>query len=66
MLDVSWSFLAMRSVTCSCTCCAVAPGQRVWMTMTRKVNGGSSDCASLEYDSTPNSVTSVMMKITSG
>ncbi|KAG1393462.1 hypothetical protein G6F59_014357 [Rhizopus arrhizus] len=56
----------MRSVTCSCTCCAVAPGHRVLMTITRNVKGGSSDCASLEYDSTPNSVTSVMMKITSG
>ena len=56
----------MRSVTCSWTCSAVAPGHGVWMTMTRKVKGGSSDCASREYDSTPNSVTSVMMKITSG
>src|ERR1700730_11012010 len=54
----------MMSVTCCCTCRAVAPGQSVRTTMTLKVNGGSSDCASLPYDSTPKSVTSARMKIT--
>ena len=44
----------------------VAPGHRVLMTITRKVKGGSSDCARREYDSTPNSVTSVIRKITRG
>jgi len=39
---VSISFFSMRSVTCRETSCAVAPGQRVWMTMALKVNGGSS------------------------
>jgi hypothetical protein len=34
----------MRSVICSCTWRAVAPGQSVWITITLKVKGGSSDC----------------------
>jgi len=42
----------------------VAPGQSVRTTMTLKVNGGSSDCASLPYDNTPNSVIRARTKIT--
>jgi hypothetical protein len=55
----------MTSVTSSCTCRAVAPGQNVRITMTLNVKGGSSDCASLPYERMPNSVTSTRMNITS-
>jgi len=55
----------MRSVTCSCTCLASAPGQKLWITMTLKVNGGSSDCDSALYDSMPNSATIAIRKNTS-
>jgi hypothetical protein len=61
----SCNFLAIRSVTSSCTCRAVAPGQKVLTTITLKVNGGSSDCASLPYDSTPNRVTNASKNTTS-
>ncbi len=44
---VSISFFSMRSVTCRATSSAVAPGQRVRMTMALKVKGGSSLCPSL-------------------
>jgi len=38
----SCSVFSILSVTWSAICCAVAPGQKAWMTMARKVNGGSS------------------------
>ena len=45
------AFVAITCSTCrvtNCsTSCAVAPGHVVRITMTLKVNGGSSDCASL-------------------
>jgi hypothetical protein len=44
----SWSFFSIRSVICSSTSCAVAPGQLVRITITLNVNGGSSDCPSFE------------------
>ena len=40
---VSISFFSTRSVTCSATSSAVAPGHIVRTTMILKVNGGSSD-----------------------
>ena len=55
----------MLSVTCSCTCCAVAPGQNVRMTITRNVNGGSSDCASRVYEMMPKIVDIAIRKTTS-
>ena len=50
---VSISFFSMRSVTWRETSSAVAPGQRVWITITLKVNAGSSLRPRLRYDSVP-------------
>ena len=40
---VAINCFSMRSVTCSATSCAVAPGHIVCTTIALKVNGGSSD-----------------------
>ncbi len=56
----SCSFFSSLSVICSSTWRAVAPGQTVRITITLKVNGGSSDCPSFVYERTPNSaITSI-------
>jgi hypothetical protein len=44
---------SIRSVTCCSTSRADAPGQFVLITITRNVNGGSSDWPSLPYDRKP-------------
>jgi len=58
---VSISFFSIRSVTWRDTSSALAPGQLVRITMALKVNGGSSLCPSLVYDSVPTTANSSMM-----
>ena len=49
------SCFSMRSVTCSATSSAVAPGHSVRTTIALNVNGGSSDWPRWRYDQTPTS-----------
>jgi hypothetical protein len=56
----SCSVRSILSVTCSATCCAVAPGQLVRITMARKVNGGSSSCPSWKKAAAPSSISTII------
>jgi hypothetical protein len=44
------------SVTCSAIWWALAPGQKAWTTIARKVNGGSSSWPSWKYAANPSTI----------